>query len=314
MTDSKHRGVDAKVNACMWAFTNYAARVKPQIVIMESVRQAYSNGHELMTQLRANLEEKSGLRYDLYHVMHNALKVGGAAERKRYFWVASQLPFGVDFPPVRQPWIHDVIGDIENLTLTWERQPYRLPPTWWSRKPRGDFSAVDGHMVRDGIPIRRMLDLLRFVEANDAEGWPPGWDIGKMAQHTFERHGCLPASWDSMKSKLIANNFHMGFTSAIRWDHRKRARVITGAALDLVIHPTLPRLITHREAARIMGFPDNWRILPLKHNSNLKMTWGKGITTQCGKWIGEQARHALDGTPGSLVGTPVGEREWLIKD
>jgi site-specific DNA-cytosine methylase len=314
MTDSKHRGVDAKVNACMWALTEYAARVKPQIVIMESVRQAYSNGHELMRQLRANLEEKSGLRYDLYHVMHNALKVGGAAERKRYFWVASQLPFGVDFPPVRQPWLPDVLGDLENLAITWERQPYRLPPTWWSKSPRGDFSAVDGMAVRDGIPIRRLLDLLRFVEECDAEGWPPGWDIGKMAKHTFEKHGCLPASWDSMKSKLIANDFHMGFTSAIRWHVAKRARVITGSALDHVLHPTLPRLITHREAARIMGFPDNWRIAPLRHNSSLKLTWGKGITTQCGKWIGEQARRALDGEPGSIVGTLVGEREWLIKD
>jgi DNA (cytosine-5)-methyltransferase 1 len=314
MTDSKHRGVDAKVNACMWVLMEYAARIKPQIIVMESVRQAYSNGRELMTQLRANLEEKSGLKYDLYHVMHNALKVGGAAERKRYFWVASQLPFGVDFPQVRKPWIPDVIGDLENLALTWERQPYRLPPTWWSRGPRADFGAVDGMAVRDGIPIRRLLDLLQFVQECDAEGWPPGWDIGKMAKHTFEKHGCLPESWDSMKSKLIANNFHMGFTSAIRWHVQKRARVITGSALDHVIHPTLPRLITHREAARIMGFPDNWRIAPLKHNSNLKLTWGKGITTQCGKWIGEQAKRALDGEPGSIIGTPVGEREWLIKD
>src|SRR5512144_3418600 len=35
MTDQKHRGMDAKVNECMWALSDYAARTKPQIVVME---------------------------------------------------------------------------------------------------------------------------------------------------------------------------------------------------------------------------------------------------------------------------------------
>ena len=76
MTDKKHRGVDAKVSECMWALSDYAARMKPQIVIMESVRPAYSKGRVLMQELRANLEEKSGLKYGLYHVMHDALELG----------------------------------------------------------------------------------------------------------------------------------------------------------------------------------------------------------------------------------------------
>lgn len=314
MTDNKHRGVDAKVNACMWVLMEYAARIKPQIIIMESVRQAYSNGRQLMTDLRADLERRSGLKYNLYHVMHNGLKLGGAAERKRYFWVASQIPFGVEFPTVRQPGLPDVLGDLENLAPTWQAQPYRRPETWWSRAPRAGSTSVDGHMGQNGVPIRRLLDLLRFVEANDPEGWPPGWHVGRVAKRTYERHGCLPESWDSMMPRLLSKDFDLGFTSAIRWNAAKPGRVITGAAIDLVIHPTQPRLITHREAARIMGFPDNWRILPLRKNSNLKLTWGKGITTQCGKWIGEQSRNALDGQPGSIVGTPVAEREWLIKD
>lgn len=313
MTDRRHRGVDAKVNACMWVFSEYGARVKPQILVMESVRQAYSTGRELMTSLRANLEEKSGLKYDLYHVMHDALNLGGAATRKRYFWVASRIPFGVEFPSVRKPLLPDVISDLENLALTWNSQPYRLPPTWWSARPRARTSAVDGHATRSGIAIQRTLDLLNFMEDVDA-GWPAGWDIGRVARYAYEKHGCLPPSWDHMKSKLIANNFHLGFTSAIRWNPAKHGRVITGAALDLVIHPHLPRLITHREAARIMGFPDDWRILPLRGQSSLKMTWGKGITTQCGRWIGDQARRALDGEPGSFTGVSVGEREWLIKN
>ena len=101
--------------------------------------------------------------------------------------------------------------------------------------------------------------------------------------------------------------------SLIRWDPERPARVITGAALDMVLHPYESRTITHREAARVMGFPDDWRILPLRGVSNLRATWGKGITVQCGKWIGEQVKNALDGNPGSVTGVPDGDREWFIR-
>jgi len=116
-----------------------------------------------------------------------------------------------------------------------------------------------------------------------------------------------------MKEKLLRKDFHMGFISVTRWDNSRSARVITGGALDLVLHPTQNRFISHREVARIMGFPDDWNIYPLRHNATLKATWGKGISTQCGRWIGEQAKAALDGERGPDGGELVGDREWLIK-
>jgi site-specific DNA-cytosine methylase len=313
MTDRKYRGIDAKVNSCMWVLMEYAARVKPQVIVMESVRQAYTGGRAMMTALRDDLEAKSGLKYDLYHVMQDAIELGGPAVRKRYFWVASQIPFGVEFPVItRTPTLHDVIGDIEPLAETWQLQPYRRPPSWWASAPRSTSGAVDGHMTRTGIAHRRTLDLLTLGEQL-GEPWPQGWHVGKFAQHIYDRHGCLPDSWLHLKSKLLGNDFHMGYISVTRWDDNRSARVITGGALDLVLHPTQPRFISHREVARVMGFPDDWRILPLRDQSSLKATWGKGITTHCGRWIGEQARAALDGAPNSFVGTPVGDREWLIK-
>jgi hypothetical protein len=60
-----------------------------------------------------------------------------------------------------------------------------------------------------------------------------------------------------------------------------------------------------------MGFPDDWRILPLKGNA-VSPTWGKGITVQCGRWIGDWVRNALDGAPGNVTGEPVGEREYFV--
>lgn len=314
MTDKRHRGVDAKINQCMWVLVEYAARVKPQVVIMESVRAAFSTGHELMVALRARLEELSGQRYDLYHVFQDALELGGAARRPRYFWVVSRVPFGVDYPTVRRPVLRDVWADLDGLAPTWQAQPYRRPATWWGERERvrAAGGVVDGHVGHLGVPTRRALDLLELAQRDG--GWPAGWHIGQLARHCWETLGELPKSWEHMKPKLLGNDFHMGYTSLIRWHADRPGRVITGAALDLVLHPWHPRTITHREAARVMGFPDDWHILPLRGVSNLRATWGKGITVQCGKWIGEQVRRALDGAPGAVTGRPLGDREWLVRD
>lgn len=309
MTDKRWRGVGAKINSCMHITMAYGARVKPQILVMESVRSAYSQGRELMTQLRGELEEQSGLRYDAYHVMQNAHNLGGAAIRPRYFLVLSQVPFGIEWPTVRRPLLRDVIGDLDGLASTWNPQPYRRPATWWSRSARNGDVAIDGHMGLHSPYIIRALDLLE-----QAEEWPEGWHIGKVAKQHWERTGRLPRSWDHMREKLISTDFHMGYTSMTRWVNDRPGRVITGGALGLVMHPTQPRTITHREAARVMGFPDSWRILPLRHRgTGLAMTWGKGITVQCGTWIGEWIKRALDGDPGSVTGVPDGDREWFIK-
>jgi site-specific DNA-cytosine methylase len=209
--------------------------------------------------------------------------------------------------------LHEIWEDLNGLALTWQAQPYRRPTNWWvEREKARPSTTVDGHVGHVGLPTRRALDLLEL--ANRDGGWPAGWDIGRMAQHCYATFGHLPDSWSHMLPKLLDSDFHMGFTSLIRWSAHRPARVITGAALDLVLHPWEPRTITHREAARVMGFPDDWKILPLRGVSNLRATWGKGITVQCGRWIGEQVRHALDGAPGENRGKPYGEREWLVKN
>lgn len=314
MTDKKHRGMDAKINHCMWSFVEYAAKCRPVIAVFESVRPAFSNGRPMMVKLREKLEEMTGLRYNLHHVMHNAYDLGGAALRSRYFWVASQIPFGVNYPHLKQlPVLEDVIGDLTDHAITWSPQLYRRPQSWWTKQHHvlNPAGTVDGHMTRGGLATDRALDLLEMATER-LGGWPPNWHIGKLAKHVWEQTGELPKSWDHLKEKLPAIDFHMGFTSLTRWDMKRPGRVITGGALTLVLHPTEPRTITHREAARVMGFPDSWVIEPLRKNSGLPLTWGKGITVQCGKWIGEQVINALNGNPGLISGTEIGDREYYI--
>lgn len=311
MSPSAFRGVGSKINACMWAFANYVAAVRPTISIMESVRSAYSTGHELMTALRANVEGLTGLRYGLYHVYQNAMDLGGAAKRPRYFMVMSQVPFGVEYPRLaRRATVRDVLGDLDNLGETWEPQPYRKPATWWSAPARSESGVVDGHVSRaHSTRVRKGLEL---YEASG--GWPAGVAIGEMARRYYAAHGTLPPGWAGMQDKLVAKDFNMGFptTTMLRWKTDEPARVVTGDVMEQVIHPWLPRMVTHREAARVMGFPDDWVLNPLRKQSGLGATHGKGITVICGKWIATWARQALDGSPGTITGEPVGDREWFI--
>jgi site-specific DNA-cytosine methylase len=296
----------------MWALVEYAARVNPYVVAFESVQQAYSGGRDLMQALRTHLEELTGEAWNLYHVKHNAASVGGCAIRRRYFWVAARIPFGVEKYDLKAvPKLRDVISDLDGLDMTWEAQPYRrVYPSWWVNEHnlRSESGVVDGHRV-DWCPYtRRAIDLL---SAEDM-AWGPREIISKVAKRYYEKTGDLPESWAASKEKLLASDFNMGYNQLTRWNPDKMARVITGGALTLVLHPWEDRPVSHREVARIMGFPDDWVIRPLRRVGGLRMTWGKGIAVQCGKWVGEWIRSSIEGSPGSDTGSTIGEREYLI--
>lgn len=309
MSAKGFRGGDSPALACTWAFVEFAARTRAPVIIFESVQQAFTHpdGLPTMRALRERLEERTGERYDLWHVLHNAYSVGGPAKRPRYFWVASRLPFGVEIPKMPYyPAFRDVIGDLESLGETWHPQPYRSPPHPWAERLRSPSGTVDGHIPERNPLTGRIRDLLRGAE------WGPGESIATVARRYYQTNGRLPESFAASADKLVRTDFAMGFTTPTRWKEDQPARVITGAGPSLVVHPWKPRMLTHREVARILGFPDDWRILPLRRVPALGLTWGKGITTHCGKWIATWAKHALDGNPGGYTGTLLGERERVI--
>ena len=307
LSRSDFRGADSRINACMWAFARYAARCRPDVAIFESVQQAYKQGRELMQALRNEVEVLTGEQYQLFHVLHNAAALGGCAIRKRYFFLISKVPFGIEPPKVnRIPTFRQVIADLEGLAITWEKQPYRKPPSWWARRLRNQQGVVDGHYVRFNPLVNRARDLMEQME------WPEGDNISNVARRYYQTFGRLPDSWSSTADKLIGNDFKMGFYQMHRWKADSTARVVTGAACQLVLHPTEARPLTNREAARIQGFPDAWSIGALRQQSGVDMLWGKGIPVQCGTWIAGWAKQAIIGEPGPWMGMEIGDREYVI--
>src|SRR5262245_50496742 len=179
MSARDFRGAESKINHCMWAFAEYAAKVKPVIAVFESVQLAAKEGEgrELMKLLRTRLEELTGESYHLYHVMHNAYSVGGAAQRRRYFWLASRVPFGIEEPSItRYPTLNEVIGDLIDQPLDWAEQPYaNTTPSWWASPRRNVGSngvpahTVDGHAAAESPLHLRIRELIEWAEMRPRE-------------------------------------------------------------------------------------------------------------------------------------------------
>ena len=308
LSTKSFRGQDSKINACMWAFAEYAARVRPAVAVFESVQLAFTQGRELMQALRAKVEELTSERWELYHVLHNAYSVGGPAMRKRYFWVVSRVPFGVDIPRFdRYPTLLDTIGDLQNQPQSWEARPYADPlASWYARQFLRPDGLVDGHVAIDNPHTRRTRALLAAVE------WNPGEHAQVVTRRYFDDHGELPPGWEHLTDKLKGQDFFQGFNTPTMWRPNEWCRVITGAGLLNGVHWSQRRTFTHREAARILGFPDSWLIEPIKTVPGLFLTWGKGITIHCGRWIADHVRRALEGSPSEYTGELIGDREHLI--
>jgi site-specific DNA-cytosine methylase len=133
-----NRGPDAKAHEHTKAFMRYAGRVAPKVVVFECVQQAYTKERDVMNKYRQMVEDISGKKYDLYHVKHNNLQVGGFSYRPRYFWVAvrSGIKFNVPHTePKELPRIMDIIGDLAKMPQSWNSQKYVAPASKWVKAP-----------------------------------------------------------------------------------------------------------------------------------------------------------------------------------
>lgn len=315
----------AGINECMWRLVRYAARCEAEVVIMESVQAAYKKGRELMQALRVEMEQMAGRRYDLTHVLQNSASVGGASIRKRYFMVLSRkgLEFGIEPPRIdRVPVLEELIGDLYGQPLAkgptaYMEEGYEVDEARaYGLEYRSASGFVDGHDL--------LYNSMTAGKAYLAEqGWQGGEKSGQVfARLTQEQIDDSPLVHKQVEGEdgelvnFIASRYRSTYAFApVRLYAHKAAPVITGTGCNDFVHPVLPRTITFREAARIMGFPDDWSLAPMWEAGRIGETqkWlGKGITVQVGKWIGDWAYGTLMGSPGPWRGELIGEGEWLI--
>ena len=308
-----NRGPESAAHEHTRAFMKYAGRVAPKVIVFECVQQAYTQGRDVMNKYRLMVEEISGKKYDLYHVKQNNLQLGGFSYRPRYFWVAVRkgLKFGAQVTePKEFPKIMDIIGDLAKLPHQWEEQKYIEKHSKFTKILRSQNGKVNGHIGKNTIHSQRIQEVFDII-GND--GWPGNGDLGGAIKKAVEMNdGKFPQRWVDISARVLRKQYKLGFSQPYRWKEDHWCNVLTGSALDHVVHPTEPRLLTHRECARIQGLPDDWDIEGAKDYSAMQATWGKAVPVHAAKWLGDAVVASLSGEPNGPQGELIGDREWLI--
>ncbi len=292
LNSSSSRGMDSPVNRCMFDFVRFAGKCRPAVIVMESVQQAYTGGRPLMLRLRQEAEEASGLRYDVLHALHSVAALGGSQIRRRYFLVMTRVPFGIDERKLtRCKTGYSFIEDLADAELSWDSIP-------------------DGHITTTLPRHVRTTKLAETVE------WKPGEKMGRALDRLHERGGIAAIEAAGFQiSSVISSIFDDVLGSAYALSRVRPDKLwptVTGSGMSAV-HPYRNRTLTYREAARLMGFPDDWTLAPCRENRRYGHAWfGKGVTTFAGRWIARLTAAALRNEPHPVTGDDIGERERYV--
>jgi hypothetical protein len=215
----------------------------------------------------------------------NAALVGGDVKRPCYFMVAHLNPFGVGLEFVKPRSFLEVVSDLG---------PEDLDDTDW------------GHMTRGTRSTERITQTINWLREQGRD-WEPGT---RLPQNAHDLGMEPPDFWlkerpsrnkRGYREDVYSHWYSSDPFSPVRWRGDKPFGVIVAASLDRAIHPTEPRPLTFREAARFMSLPDTWsmRVLVEKNRPD---ELGKAVPTASAKWIAHWAKMSIEGTPGEYAG------------
>ena len=303
------RGPEAKINECMWTVVRYAARVNEgkgaDAVIWESVQGTGKMGLGLMRDLHTYLREETGEDYALTHLFMSGASVGGAQIRKRYFWVATKKPFGIVPPEIPKVTTYrDAIGDLVGLRPTYDAQPTNLPPSEWAErlvwKHEGE-PWVTCHVLPEDR-YAKMMDAI-------AKYWLPGQDCFDAIKAFIANEGHPPEHWNARDIQWATTSNSFSKTYRIKPD--RAGRVIAGDGAYGFYHWEEDRLLTVRELARLMGFPDEsrWAFASIPQ---MYAMLGKQVPVQSWAWALSWVTASIQGYPGWYRGDVTGLNERTI--
>ena len=299
-TGTTYRGADAEINECMQWLIDYAADAKPRAVVMESVGPAFRLGRGWMEELFARLRERSGLDYKLSHVNMDARWVGGDVHRPRYFFVATLDRFGTGLEFVTPRTFAEVVGDLDSAEGL--------------ASPGAEVDTDWGHVTRRTRSTQRVTQTIEWLHERGLD-WAPGSrlpdnlpeDVLRSAPDFWRKpEHMVRATKRDFDPRVYSHWFSTDPFSPTRWRADRPFGVVVAASLDRAIHPTEPRPLTFREAARFMSIPDTWsmRVFVEKNKPD---ELGKAVPSASAKWIAHWVRMAIEGTPGEYAGEDTGD-------
>lgn len=277
-SDIGRREVNDPRRELLGHFFRIVNEVRPKFFVMENVRGlAYAEARDVLNDAIASVR-------DSYFVSEpaiwNAADFGAATSRRRLFVIGIHKDHG---DPFEESWlsarikspatVSQAISDLEGATRLFDDAG---GIDWWKISKRGPASAY-------ARPLRT--------------------DDGKFTSHRIIKHKEEVASRFALVRQGGMDN--VGRHPRLSWDGQcPTLRAGTGAdkgSRQAVrpLHPTEPRVITVREAARLQGFPDDHQFHRTVWHS-FRMI-GNSVSPIMSRAIFDALSDALAGAPTTRV-------------
>ena len=228
--------MDNPYNHLYRQFIRQVRSIEPTYVVFENVKGFLeTKGGVFFSAVVRGLQE---LGYYVNHAVLAATDFGVPQRRSRLFILASQNGKPSLPPPSTSPapTVADALHDLPDL-----RNGAALAETKYRTEPKSDYARL---MRGDSMTCTNNL-------------------VTRNASYVIERYKHIPpgGNWRDIPEHLMANyadrsRCHDGIYHRLSWD--RPSIVIGNYRKNMLIHPSVDRGLSVREAARIQSFPDSY--------------------------------------------------------
>ena len=268
---SNRRKADDRRNELYREFLRVVKLVRPKIVLIENVKEIMGyklpDGTKIVDDIKKFLAE-CGYIYD-YNVL-NCRHYGIPQDRRRFFFLAVRkdiLSEEFKLEDLMQKYVCPELTFIEATSDLPVVRPHQYPEDavqTYTMDAQNDFQRFlrrDSTMLYNHIPMQhteKTVQKFIFLQSENGQQLPD------------ELKPRVRGDVDTVSNASYSQNHRI-------IDGKKVSPTITASFYSSFIHPTQPRNITVREAARIQTFPDTFVFRGKKTTLSKKLLAKKGI-------------------------------------
>ena len=268
---SNRRKKDDSRNTLYQHFLRAVSQINPKIVLIENVKEIVGyklpDGTKIIDDIK-RFFDGNGYSYDF--AILNCMNYGIPQDRKRFFFLAIKKDvYASEFKleSLMRRYITPEITFMEavsDLPVVRPKEYEEGSVLEYTEAPKNDYQAeMRGKCTKlyNHIPMRHTDRTIKKFELllSGYEGTLPDDLKPRVRSHT----DIISNAKYSQKDRVIDGN--------------KVSPTITASFYSSFVHPTQPRNITVREAARIQTFPDSFVFLGKKTTLSKKLLAKKGI-------------------------------------
>ena len=255
-------------NCHQYRYMNIIKKVQPKAFMYENAPTLISTGKPILNDFVKGLPE-----YNFTIIREFGMYHGVAMKRQRTFFIGWRKDVFEQIPTLHMnkqvpTTVEEIIGDLYDVPLG-SLLNHDLVPN----RPYQDVE----HIFPDVPYVKSGIHTVNWVICNDYKKYEP-----ILTEKTKK----------ALKTQLYKQANGLGYwdKSSQRPDPKKQAPSMTG--YSSFIHPVLHRQFTVREYARLMGFPDDFVILPHK---DIVRHMAQGVPAKYFAWASGEVLEALKG-------------------